>query len=257
MVIAMQSKTVLRAALPAIACAVAFCAAEVWNTKDSRIWTEAEANLILNNSPWAKQVKTKSAQSGGAQPGGRRGGGMGRRGGMGGPGSYPRGGGGGRGGEANAPMSAVVRWESAKPVQEAEARLKKLSNSENSRAGDKSSANPFENHYVVSVIGLRPEGRQGGRNQGDEADGGGSRQMRDQLMTYTQLVLKNKAPMGPDDIKVNTQGGASEIQFFFPKTSPITPDDKEVTFQTTIGRMKLENKFDLKKMTRNKKLEID
>jgi len=65
-------------------------------------------------------------------------------------------------------------------------------------------------------------------------------------MTYTQLVLKNKAPMGPDDIKVNTQSGASEIQFFFPKTSPITPDDKEVTFQTTIGRMKLENKFDLK-----------
>jgi len=252
----MQSKTVLRAALPAIACAVAFCAAEVWNTKDSRIWTEAEANLILNNSPWAKQVKTKPAQAGGAQPGGRIGGGMGRRGGMGRPGGYPRTSG-RRGGEANAPMSAVVRWESAKPVQEAEARLKKLSNSENSPAGDKSSANPFENHYVVSVTGLRPEGRQGGRNQGDEGDGGGSRQMRDQLMTYTQLVLKNKAPMGPDDIKVNTQGGASEIQFFFPKTSPITPNDKDVTFQTTIGRMKVENKFVLNNMTRNKMLDID
>ena len=53
--------------------------------------------------------------------------------------------------------------------------------------------------------------------------------MRDQLMTYTQLVLKNKAPMGPDDIKVNTQGGASEIQFFFPKTSPITPRFKNTS----------------------------
>src|SRR5262245_3364943 len=242
----MQSRFVFRTGLPVIVCAAAFSAAEVWNTKDSSIWTEAEANLILNNSPWAKQVKTKP-QSGGAQRGGRVG--MGRRGGMGGPGGYPRGGG-SRGRDTVAPMSALVRWESAKPVQEAEARLKKLSNSEDSPAD----ANSLENRYVVSVIGLRPQGRQGARQDGN---GGGTRQMRDQLMTYTQLVLKNRAPIGPEDIKVNTQSGANEIQFFFPKTSPITLDDKEVTFQTTIGRMKVENRFDLKKMTRNKKLEID
>ena len=74
----MQLKIVLRAGLPVIACTVAFCANEVWNTKVSSHWTEAEANLILNNSPWAKQVKTKTAQSGvGRRPGGSRAGGMG------------------------------------------------------------------------------------------------------------------------------------------------------------------------------------
>src|ERR1700693_5033087 len=103
----MQLKIVLRAGLPVIGCAVAFCANEVWNTKVSSHWTEADANLILNNSPWAKQVKTKTAQSGMARrPGGGRAGGMGGR-------RYPTGGGGGRGGGNDAPMSALVRWESA------------------------------------------------------------------------------------------------------------------------------------------------
>ena len=30
-----------------------------------------------------------------------------------------------------------------------------------------------------------------------------------------------------------------------------------MTWKTSIGRLKVENKFDLKKMTRNKKLELD
>ena len=136
-------------------------------------------------------------------------------------------------------MSALVRWESAGPVQEAEARLHDLhagggSSEVKSEAGEK--------HYVVSVIGLRPSG---------------SGQLRDQLLTTTQLVRKNKTPIGPDDVKVKTLEGANEIQFFFPKTSPISQDDKEVTFHTVIGRMTVENKFQLKSMTRNRRLELD
>lgn len=246
----MQSTTILRAALPVLACAAVFGATEVWNIKDSSIWTDAEANSILNKSPWAKQVKAQAGQGGQAQRGGR---GMGRRGGMGYPGGgggYP---GGGRGGQTNAqPMNVVVRWESAKPVREAEARLQKL-NASSSDSENKPAVTSFENHYVISVIGLRAGS--GGRNQSD--DGGSAGQARDQLLTYTQLVLKNKAPLSPDDIKVKNRDGANEIQFFFAKTSPITMDDKEVTFRTTINRLKVEDKFDLKKMTRNKKLELD
>jgi len=180
---------------------------------------------------------------------------MGRRGGIG----YPGGGRGGGGRTSNEqPMSAVVRWESAKPVQEAETRLQKLSASPDIKPAEpKPAANPFENHYVISVIGLRAAagGRQGGRSWSD--DGGDAGQLRDQLLTYTQLVMKNRAPLSPGDIKVKNRDGANEIQFFFPKTSPITKDNKGVTFKTTIGRLKVENKFDLKKMTRNKKLELD
>jgi hypothetical protein len=239
----MKPKTILRAALPAFACSVAFCATEVWNIKDSSIWSDSEANQVLNNSPWAKQVKAKPAQAGAVRRGGG-GRGMGRRGGIG----YPGGGGGGRT-SSDQPMSALVRWESAKPIQEAETRLQKLRATPDSQPTDgsaepKPAANPFENHYVISVIGLR-------------AAAGGSGQLRDQLMTYTQLVMKNRGPLSPDDIKVKNRDGANEIQFLFPKTSPIAKDDKEVTFRTTIGRLKVENKFDLRKMTRNRKLELD
>jgi len=214
----MQLTTVLRAGLPVIACGVAFCANEVWNTKVSSHWSEADANLILNNSPWAKQVKTKTTQS------------AGRR--------YPTGGRGGRGGANDWSISALVRWESARPVQEAEARLHDL----HGASGSSEAKEAGEKHYVVSVIGLRPSG---------------SQQLRDQLLTTTQLVRKNKTPIGPDDVKVKTQEGANEIQFFFPKTSPISQDDKEVTFHTVIGRMTVENKFQLKSMTRNRRLELD
>src|SRR5438876_7999250 len=126
------------AGLLVIACAAAFCATEVWNTKVSSRWTEADANLILNNSPWAKQIKTKTAGGGGARRGG-----MGRR-----RAGYPTGGG-SRGGANIGPMSALVRWESAKPVQEAEARLRELSAPADSKPVG-SSGEPFEKHYVVS-----------------------------------------------------------------------------------------------------------
>ena len=255
----MKQKTILRAGLPLLACAVAFCAAEVWNTKDPAVWTTEDANVILNNSPWAKQIKVSPAGSGQV----RRGGGMGRRGGMGYPGGgypgggYPGGGGRGGGGADSAPMTVVVRWESAKPVQEAE---KRLQNNNAATDGDsKPAANPFENHYVVSVTGLRLPGRQGSRDQDQDRDSssGGGSQVRDQLMSTTQLISKGRVLLSPDDIKFNMRNGENQIQFFFPKTTPISMDDKEVTFHATINRMKVENKFNLKKMTRNKKLELD
>ena len=70
-------------------------------------------------------------------------------------------------------------------------------------------------------------------------------------------MRKNKTPIGPDDVKVKTEAGANEIQFFFPKTNPISLEDKEVTFHTVIGRMTVEDKFDLKRMTRSHRLELD
>jgi hypothetical protein len=272
----MKRKTILRAGLPLIACAAAFCATEVWNTKDPAVWTTEDANLILNNSPWAKQIKVSAGQPGQ----GRRmgGGGMGRRGGgyPGGGGGYPGGGypgggggypgrGGGGGGASSAPMTVVVRWESAKPVQEAEKRLqnKNPDPADSKSDGDsKPAANPFENHYVVSVIGLRlPGGRQSSRDDDQDQDrgssSGGSSQVRDQLMSTTQLVAKGRVLLSPDDVKFNMRNGENQILFFFPKTNPISLDEKEVTFHATINRMKVENKITLKKMMRNKKLELD
>ncbi len=296
----MKLNTIIRAGLQMAVCAVAFSATEVWNSKDPSVWTTEDANVILNKSPWAKQIKV-----GGQQPMRR---GMGRRGGMGYPGGgypgggypgggypgggggYPGGGGGypqGGGGGGGAPqMNAVVRWESAKPVQEAEARLKGGSNApaENPadlrpgeappaqaapQSGPKISGNPFANHYVITVVGLPAPGGRSRYNDDDNDSnssrsnsnsnsnsGGLSRSARDQMMSTAQLIVKNGAVMSPDNIKLNPQS-LDEIQFLFPKTTPLSLDDKEVTFRATIGKYKVENKFELKQMTRNKKLEVD
>ena len=154
-------------------------------------------------------------------------------------------------------MTVVVRWESAKPIQEAE---KRLQNNNAQPDGDsKPEANPFENHYVISVIGVRLPGRQGSRDDDQDSGSsrGGSSQMKDQLMSTTQLVSKGRVLLSPDNIKFNMRNGENQVLFFFPKTTPISMDDKEVTFHAMINRMKIENKFNLKKMTRNKKLELD
>src|SRR5580704_16780872 len=87
----MRAGFALRFGLPGAICAVAFCATEVWNTKDPSVWTTEDANTVLNNSPWAKQIKLTPPMTR-RQGMGRRGGGMGYPGGGGG---YPGGGGGG------------------------------------------------------------------------------------------------------------------------------------------------------------------
>src|SRR5579872_5068488 len=89
LLISMKLNTVMRAGLQVAACAVAFSATEVWNTKDPSVWTAEDANVILNKSPWAKQIKVAPQGMGQRRPGGmgRRGGGMGYPG-----GGYPGGG---------------------------------------------------------------------------------------------------------------------------------------------------------------------
>ena len=277
----MSLRITLRAGLPVLVTAAAFCATEVWNTKDPSVWTTEDANVVLNNSPWAKQIKLAPQGMGQRRPGGmgRRGGGMGYPGGgypgggyPGGGGGYPGGGGGypgggGRGGSGGTdgislPASATVRWESAKPVEEAEARLNSLNASYNSRPDEQADAKSAKaetkpsDHYVIALLGIRVPGS---RNRDDDETGTKSRNTKayDQFMSNTQLVIKNKTPLSPDNVKFINDRGQSEIQFFFPKTSPITAADKEVTFQTMVGRVKVENKFNLKKMTRNGKLELD
>src|ERR1017187_4405173 len=116
---------------------------DFWNKKEPAEWSSEEIDKLVTKSPWARQVNASSAamsrQSGGSGGGGGNGGGMGDPGIGGGGGGYPGGGGmgypgggmgggrggggGGRRGNGGGPMpvsyTATVRWESAKPVQEA------------------------------------------------------------------------------------------------------------------------------------------
>ncbi|MGH9612789.1 MAG: hypothetical protein ACRD4P_06905, partial [Bryobacteraceae bacterium] len=71
----MKILTLQRLALAAILCAGLLCAADVWKSKDSTQWNQEDVTRILNNSPWAKQTKAGSGESGMGRRGG--GGGMG------------------------------------------------------------------------------------------------------------------------------------------------------------------------------------
>src|ERR1022692_1445432 len=116
---------------------------DFWNKKEPAEWSSEEIDRLVTKSPWARQVNASSAamsrQSGGSGGGSGNGGGMGDPGIGGGGGGYPGGGGmgypgggmgGGRGGGGGGrrgngggamprSFTATVRWESAKPVQEA------------------------------------------------------------------------------------------------------------------------------------------
>ncbi len=281
----MKNKTVLRVGFAAMACAVAFCASDVWNSKESTDWTSDDINKILTDSPWAKQVNASFDSSGRGGGGGYPGGGGGRGGGMGGGGmGYPgggmggggmggrggmgRGGGGmggpgGGGGQSRQSMSVLVRWDSATPIQQA---LSRRGDAATPAPEPKAAGEASAKHYVITVVGLRMQGRRVRSDSSDSSSTGtdgesrGTRDpdlVREELMSSTELLLKGRNSITPDDIKVTGRDTAGGIQFFFPVTmDPISLDDKEVTFQTHLGSAKVERKFNLKDMKFKGKLDL-
>ncbi|HKW75391.1 MAG TPA: hypothetical protein VJN64_07695 [Terriglobales bacterium] len=231
---------ILPALLPALlAVAIAAYASDVWNAKDYTQWSSEEIARVLNESPWAKQTSI-SFDLPGMQPEngkGRKGGFAGDGGYHGGP--YPRR---GRDPDENAPREmhglpsfiATIRWESALPIQQAL-----------SRSSDGRPIHPSEKEYIIAVLGLPLPG---GANQTDD--------VREQLLAYTKLVRKGKDPVAPSDVKVDASNAAGQVRFFFPRKDPISLDDREVTFETQLGKMRLEQKFRLKDMSYKGKLEL-
>jgi len=78
--------------------------------------------------------------------------------------------------------------------------------------------------------------------------------MREELMASTKLLPKGQAAIAPEDVKLDEKTGA--IHLFFPRTHPITLNDKEVTLSTQFGSMRVVEKFRLKDMTEKGKLEL-
>jgi hypothetical protein len=186
------------------------------------------------------------------------GGGMGRMGGMGYPGGMGR-----RGGmQQPGPQVAVtIRWESSAPVRQARLKMAGANGQE-----DQKEAELYKKDYVISVVGLTiPANRR--RNMDDDNDpnnpngSGGSQQntnlqnRREELMATSRLSFKEKdrAAISPEDVKIDAM---NNIRFYFPRTEPISLDDKEVTFQTQVGSMKVERKFNIKDMKFQGKLEL-
>jgi hypothetical protein len=235
----MQRKTLLLSALSSSLFGVALFGSDFWKTKDYTQWTSDEVAKVLTDSPWAKQISVTSEQTGGEQ---RRGGGMGRGGGGGrgggiglpgaGGGGYPGGGGGGGRGGGQYPNDSgggmreqiVVRWESALPVQQALLR-------QGGHPDDKSK------YYVVSVLGLRLPSES--QNTDD---------LRTRFLDAAQLIPKSKIGISAEDIQFEGRNGSTAMRFLFPKTFPISGNDKEIVFHFQSQGMKFDHKFKLSDM---------
>ena len=232
-------------------------AADPWSHKDAAKWTEKEIQRVLSDSPWAHQAGAvfslaaedpppaapapmpPAAQAGLGVPnnsGVRWDGGVGRS----------------RG--ADPTLNVLVRWDSALPVREAL-----------SRSGGDSQQPYVAEHaakdYIISIVGLVPAGRYRsvGRTESesrsdDTIDARNPEEMLEGLMAASRLIPKEKAAISPEDAKLDGRTGT--LYVFFPRTEPIAINDKEVTFTTRFGALTIQQRFRLKDMSYQGKLEL-
>ena len=96
-------------------------------------------------------------------------------------------------------------------------------------------------HYAVSLIGF--PARMAQRNPAG-------------LRSNAVLKRKNHDPIVAESVSVRPGDPPDGLVFYFPRTDPITLEDKEVEFQLEFGHLKIKRKFKLKKMVYNGNLEL-
>jgi hypothetical protein len=215
---------------------------EFWNDKNPSAWSEKELHRLLNRSPWAKQGILSMIEGPGStlgdlnKPTGP--GGQSRT-----PGSPPmQAPSMGETGASGTPgFNVLVRWESAAPVREA------------ARQPVPAEAAQY---YIVSVSGMPAIGH-GSDEAGTAEAPDTAKRMEEQLKETTELLRKGKDPVRPARLNIIEQTGRRAALFFFPREpQPITLEDKEVTFATSIGPGRLRVRFILKEMLYKGHLEL-
>jgi hypothetical protein len=236
--------------------AAAGYAAQPWNTKPFSEWTDKDAREILSDSPWSKPVTPMYDRSGDAGVGRAVPGGLGEvHGSVGGTiGTGVRGTdaqvsgplgrrngqdddrdiGAGREPGGNIPVLPVVtvRWESALPVRHAEQKL-----GEEPLGAD-------ELQYAVSIAGLPAFSLNGDPGQ-----------LKTRMQSDAYLK-KGKKKIAPVDVKVVMRDGNPILLLLFPRTEEITFADKELEVSVRARDLEIKQKFTLKPMTLNGKLEL-
>lgn len=255
--------------------ALALWAADFWQTKPFTNWDQKEAQKVISDSPWAHKVSVPLAGGrgpvggGGGDAGGGGGGGRGRSGpagpnsdpgitggggggiaesagGGGRGGGFGGGGGGGGGGDAVAltpSLSLLVVAQSALPVRQALAKLKFGAEAATSPEAKKL-VEDEQKYYIILVRGLP------GYVQPRDNDA------KQTLLKAITLGAKGKDALTPGDVQFQMDGRNVDAYFIFPRTSPFTVEDKEVEFDAKTGGLNVKQKFNLKSMVINGKLEM-
>ncbi len=252
-------------AMAALASATLLWAGGFWEKKTYSDWNEKDLKKMFNNSPWAKQVSISmgggmggrggggrggGGRGGGGRGGGRGGGGVGGGGGgdlgggggglggggggLGGGGGG-RGGGGGYGGGAERPsMMLVVRWSSSLPIKQAMVKMQFGSEAETSKEAQDMLTRP-ESHYVLTVSGLPARMARMAQNP-------------ERIQQSAFLVRKQKPDLGAEHVQVIPSEQSVDLHLAFPRTEPITLEDKNVELKLALGPIQVKKKFKLKDM---------
>lgn len=234
-----------------------------WHGKDFKDWTAKDAQLVLTDSPWARQIPMPASGRPGMvvlEPGAN--GGPPPSASLGNPSNTTTGtnmtmaGNAGSAGPADSsgthnlpttpspslvpgntgapgPQSGLtIIWASAAPVRLAVLKL----HSGSKTPTDEQVANAVKErpNYVIAVVGLpAPEG-------GSDPKA---------LATGAFLSISGKAPLVANDSSYRRIGNSDVYFFHFTKASlPIAAADREVQFRLTMGKMEIKRKFVLKEM---------
>jgi hypothetical protein len=216
-------------------CAVLGATQEFWDQKDPKDWSADEVKALLSLSPWAKPASISffNNSPGGdyGLAGGRAGAGLNQQ----RVSSRQRSANGTIPDPASNPgtFRAVVRWETARPVQVAE----------KNRPEDGDSR-----FYILSLNGDLPDFARPNDEESAEA-----RQQRvEMLRESTRLDRKSGSPIYLERLEPSATG----TLFYFSRLDPITPANKEITFSTKMGPLDIKVKFLLKDMMYKGKLEL-
>jgi hypothetical protein len=211
----------------------------VWLAKPANEWTAADAEQVLNHSPWAKIIPAGIARRE-TEEQLREGGRMGQPTGVGYDGIDPKGSGPkvspniftGAGGDDRSERSRArgttlkIRWESALPVRLAE--LKVSDGEFPTLEGD---------GYKIAVYGITgPNYKQDPKELGEP------------LKRVAVLKREGHKDVKPVRVEVFQRGDGLAVIYLFPLSAEITKKDGQVRFEAQIGRVIVGHTFDLKEM---------
>ena len=149
---------------------------------------------------------------------------------------------GGQSGGGTAPM-IYVSWRSALAFRQAVAKAK-FGAEAGTSADAKKMVDEEPPSYLITISGLSGRALHGGDK------------MKESLMQNTSLLVKGKDPIQATDVQTGGNEQRPVLIFVFPKTAPITLDDKDVEFSTKLGPIAVKQKFHLKDMVLNGKLDL-
>ncbi|MBZ5612049.1 MAG: hypothetical protein LAP38_27645 [Acidobacteriia bacterium] len=217
-----------------------------WRTKPVAQWTEEDAKQVLQDSPWAKTVTAGIARRQ-SEDELREGGQMGQPHGLGYDGVDPKGSGPklptsipGLLTGARSPRSLPgvitlkVVWESALPIRAAELKARFVEPPTLASDG-----------YSIAVYGIP-----GDYFKGDP------KKLGDPLKNLAALKREGKKDVRPSGVEVFEREGGSVVVYEFPPSTEISKKDGHIEFKAQIGRIGVDESFDVGEMEFQGKLEL-